>query len=79
MALEQQQRLVSDAVAATDAACQQLRTAEESLRLETVSAVNTRYGLLLATARAQRTTKRLEVRRGRNQGVEQIACPNLLC
>ncbi|GIL43650.1 hypothetical protein Vafri_1318 [Volvox africanus] len=59
-ALEQQRQSVSEAVAATDAACQQLRSAEEALRLETVSAVNTRYGLLLATARAQRTTKRLE-------------------
>ncbi|GLC36058.1 hypothetical protein PLESTB_000533200 [Pleodorina starrii] len=59
-ALESQRMSVSEAVAATDAACQQLRAAEEALRLETVSAVNTRYGLLLATARAQRTTKRLE-------------------
>ncbi|GFR48625.1 hypothetical protein Agub_g10540 [Astrephomene gubernaculifera] len=58
--LEQQRAAVSEAVAATDAACQQLRGSEEVLRLETVSAVNNRYGLLLATARAQRTTKRLE-------------------
>ncbi|KAG2423494.1 hypothetical protein HXX76_015242 [Chlamydomonas incerta] len=59
-ALEQQRGAVSEAVAAADGACQQLRGAEEALRLETVSAVNARYGLLLATARAQRTTKRLE-------------------
>lgn len=61
-ALERQRTAVSEAVASADAACQQLRGAEEALRLETVSAVNNRYGLLLATARAQRTTKRLEVR-----------------
>lgn len=49
------------ALAAADGGCQQLRAAEEALRLEAVGAVNARYGLLLATARAQRTTKRLEV------------------
>ncbi|PNH05352.1 Coiled-coil domain-containing protein 40 [Tetrabaena socialis] len=58
--LQQQRVSVSEAVAAADSACQQLRGSEEAMRLETVSAVNSRYSLLLATARAQRTTKRLE-------------------
>lgn len=59
-ALEQQRAAVGAALAAADGGCQQLRAAEEALRLEAVGAVNARYGLLLATARAQRTTKRLE-------------------
>lgn len=67
-ALEQQRSAVSAAVAAADGACLQLRGAEEALRLEAVSAVNARYGLLLATARAQRTTKRLEVGAGGREG-----------
>ncbi|KAG2494199.1 hypothetical protein HYH03_007557 [Edaphochlamys debaryana] len=59
-ALEAQRASVADALAAADSACQQLRGAEETLRLDTVSAVNSRYSMLLATARAQRTAKRLE-------------------
>ena len=52
--------LATHQVVSTDGACQRLKAGEEALRMEVVGAVNQRYSLLLATARAQRTGKRLE-------------------